>query len=196
MLSLYFFSLLHLLPLTIYVFKKFLRKSKLLLSLEEESMLFNFHYKNKESSSWIYCIAECVCLFCPWCHKGQKVGSCGWQVETGCLQWGVRTLSVVQLNWVILSSQWHLRKPAMGTGCTGNGGTEAPHPGLGCTGCSDKTTGRGRFEQGNMGSKSWLPLLRKNSLIPQITCHTCGGQCLNHTVPPVRSLELVTKASD
>lgn len=159
-------------------------------------MLFNFHYKNKESSSWIYCIAECVCLFCPWCHKGQKVGSCGWQVETGCLQWGVRTLSVspTQLGHSLFTVTFE--KTSNGDRLHREWRNRGTAPWFRLHRCSDKTTGRGRFEQGNMGSKSWLPLLRKNSLIPQITCHTCGGQCLNHTVPPVRSLELVTKASD
>lgn len=37
----------------------------------------------------------------------------------------------------------------METGSEGNEGAEGPHPGLDCTGCSDKTTGKGRLGQGN-----------------------------------------------
>lgn len=91
----------------------------------------------------------------------------GWEVVGGRKlrqlrqQWGVRTLSVsptqVQLKRVILSSQRHPRQAAMETGSEGNGGAEGPRPGLDCTGCSDKTTGKGRLWQGNGGS--WLGLL-------------------------------------
>ena len=58
-----------------------------------------------------------------------------------------------------------------------NGGAEVPRPGLDCTGCSDKTTGKGRTGQGNTGSLGFC-YPRKSSLNPQITCHTCGGKNL------------------
>lgn len=45
----------------------------------------------------------------------------------------------------------------METGSERTGGAEGPRPGLDCTGCSDKATGKGRLGQGNRGS--WLGLL-------------------------------------
>lgn len=45
----------------------------------------------------------------------------------------------------------------MEIGSLGNGGAEGPHPGLDCTECSDKTTGKDRLGQGNR--ESWLGLL-------------------------------------
>lgn len=111
-------------------------------------------------------------------------GCRGWEAVGGrkrrqlCLRWGVRALSVsptqVQLKRVILSSQWHPRTPAMETGSEGNGGAEGPHPGIDCSGSSDKTTGKGRGELAGWG----YCYPRKSSLIPEITCHTCGGQDL------------------
>lgn len=49
------------------------------------------------------------------------------------------------------------------TSSKGDGGAEGLCPGLDCTGCSDKTTGKGRFREGNRGSCLRL-LLREEEL--------------------------------
>lgn len=105
--------------------------------------------------------AHCLCSFRPWCHGGQKVRSCGWQkAETVVPTMGCQD-SVSQPDSSSTqaghSSQRHLRRPAMETGRKGNGEAEGPRPGLDCTECSDKTTGKGRPGQGNRGS--WLGLV-------------------------------------
>lgn len=129
-------------------------------------------------------------------------GCRGWEAVGGrklrqlFLQWGVRTLSVsptqVQLKRVILSSQCHLRSPAMETSSEGNRGAEGPHPGLDCTGCSDKTTGKGRLGQGNWLAGATVTPGRAHSSIRSPATPVEARIWFSHAVPPARSWELVT----
>lgn len=81
-----------------------------------------------------------------------------------------RPLSVAQklIHWVIFSSydRQHLRRPQMEGGSQKNGGAERPRPGLDCTGCSDKRTGKGRVRQGNKGGREGLLLPQEDLTHP------------------------------
>lgn len=108
------------------------------------------------------------------------MGSCGWQEAEMVVPRLWCQDSVSQSNsssaqaghslfTIIITS--HLRS-------TENSEAEVLRPGLDCTGCSDKTTGKGRLGQGTWEAGWGYCYSRKSSIIPQITCHTCGVQDL------------------
>ena len=182
-------------------FSNFLRKLELLLY----RCCLRVHHNR--GISWIdqQCSSLSALLFCLWCYGGQRVGSCGWQeAETAVPTMGCQdsvsrpnsgSTQAGQSLFTVTSEKTSDGDRQRG----GNGGARgtAPWVRLDCTGCSDKTTGKGRLGQGSRGKLAGATVTpRKSSLIPQITCHTCGGRDpVSHTMQPARSWEWITKAS-
>lgn len=135
----------------------------------------------------ISCVAHCLFFFLPlvpWRSEGGKLWVAGsWE---SCAYNGVSGLcQSARLKFsssgLILSSQWHRRSLAMETGSEANGGAEGPLPGLNCTECSDKTTGKGRL--GELAGATVTPGSAHSSLRSPVEVRARSS----HAVPGARS---------
>lgn len=183
-------------------FYNFLRKLELLLY----GCCLSVHHNR--SISWIdqQCKLIVSAPFCPWCYGGQRVGSCGWQeAETVVPTMGCQD-SVSRPNSSSTQagqSLFTVTSEKTSDGGRQRGGMEeqgGPHPGLDWIALDAQIRRQeradwGKGSRGKLAGATVTP--RKSSLIPQITCHTCGGQdSLSHTMQSARSWEWITEASD